>query len=107
MRQKTKKQNIIPTGHALNKGHFILIKAINMYSTLQANASTNTQITTSTLVVICPLVVICAVLCIVYVNVYCHRVTTQLQLTNVSYINIPFIVGHSHVIKCEVSGNLS
>jgi len=65
MRQKTKKQNMIPTGDALNKGHFILIKAINMYSTLQANASTNTQITTSTLVVICVLVVICAVLCIV------------------------------------------
>jgi hypothetical protein len=34
---------------------------------------------------LCCSVVICVVLCIVCVNVYCHRVTTQLQLTNISF----------------------
>jgi len=41
----------------------------------------------STLVVICVVpFVICVVLCIcLCVNVYCHRLTTQLQLINISY----------------------
>jgi len=37
------------------------------------------------------LVVICVVLC---VNVYCHRVTTQLQLINISYLIIYRVISH-------------
>ena len=43
---------------------------------------------------LCCSVVICVVLYIVCVNVYCHRMTTQLQLINISYIPV-----HAYQVK--------
>jgi hypothetical protein len=56
------------------------------------------------------LVVICVVLCIIClcVNVYCHRVTTQLQLINIYHI-IPYHISYrivSHIISYHIIYNI-